>query len=138
MKMILAFLMTATASLALAADPAPTSKDILACTVADGAAQPQVSVLVTVHFDASADFVIASINDKGQTFRMFTQAGKGEVEASLAQGSVVFMLLDENFSQDAGVIRNSGVMVVNAGNDGSLSGLLVAHSNIYPLTCKAN
>lgn len=108
-------------------------KNVLSCATSDGA----VSMMLTVHADTAADFLILSITDKEQSFRMFNQVTKGDVETNLATGSLLYMLLDENFSQDGGVVRNAGVFVVNTGADGAMSGLLMAHSNIYQIACKA-
>lgn len=141
MKMLLGLLATVSFSLLAHAEtpaPAASQKDVLSCMVANSGGQPQVSLIVSVHYDTSADFVIVSVSDKGQVYRMFTQMNKGEVDANLAQGSLALVLLDDTFSQDAGVIRNAGLAVVNQGANGGFSGLLIAHSNIYPLTCKKN
>lgn len=143
MKMTIGLLISAFAFSAFADTTAPAPapagpKDVLSCQVAVAGAQPQVSVTMTLQGDVSADFLIVTINDKGQTFRMFTQMAKGEVDAKLSQGGLVLMLLEDTFTQDAGVIRNAGIAVVNLDEQGMFSGLLMAHSNIYPITCKKN
>lgn len=121
-----------------ARDPSLSKKDVLSCVVPNGADPSQVSLLISVHYDTSADFVIASVTEKGLIYRMFTQMGKGEVDDNLSKGELVLMLLEESYSQDAGVVRNAGLAIIDASQDGTYSGLLVAHRNVYPLTCTKN
>lgn len=112
-------------------------KEVLACSVAaaDGA-QAQVTLTVGVVADAAADFMVLNIDDKGTAFRMFAQMEKGEMEQSLASGSLVSLLFEDGMQQDAGVIRNAGLIVVQRGaTPEAFSGLLSARGNLYPLTC---
>ncbi|MBX2988516.1 MAG: hypothetical protein KF802_11530 [Bdellovibrionaceae bacterium] len=110
-------------------------KEVMTCTVPNGNAASQVSASIVLQAEASADYVIVNVNDKGQNFRLFTQTDKGDVAQSIEKGSLGFLLLQENFTQDAGVIRNAGFLVISKRDTGAFEGLMGARSNIYPLTC---
>lgn len=116
--------------------PGSSGQEILACSVPVQNAASEVSMTVTLMGDLSADFVLFNVNDKGTTFRLFTQTTKGTVANGLSQGSLAFLVLEENFASDAGVIRNSGFLALNKKDDGTFGGLLSARGNIYPLSCQ--
>lgn len=120
-----------------ATTPAPSAaKEVLTCTVQSSTGSPQVSLNVSVQSDTSADFIVVGLNDKGTVSRLFTQADKDTVSKGMAAGSLGFLLLEENFTSENGVIRNAGFAIFTKGENG-YTGLLSAKGNLYPLTCTA-
>lgn len=111
--------------------------EIMSCIVQVQGQEPQIHVSVVVQSETSADFVMLTLTDKTETTLFFTQLEKGEVARNLAQGSFTGMMLQENFSVDAGAIRNSGIFTVSFANGGG-QGLFAAKGHIYPLACALN
>lgn len=108
---------------------------VLDCVVPNDGAAPVVTLTVDVQEETSADFLTVNLNDGANSGVLFTQLEKGDVRAGLDAGGLGTLVLAEDFGVDNGVIRNSGLLMVSAEQDGSFSGFLSAKGNIYPLAC---
>jgi hypothetical protein len=114
---------------------AQQSREVLDCTVPVQNGQPTVSLTLSISYESASDFVVVTLNEAGQTTSLFTQMGKGEFDSSLAAGQLGFLLLEEGFSQESGVIRNAGFFLAAKGETGEITGFLSAKGNVYPLAC---
>lgn len=137
MSLILSLLVAGSAFAQAQADSS-SAKHLFACSIANGTEAPAVNLSLSLIQDADADFLVVDVNDKGTEFRMFAQGSKGEVESGITQGALVFLLFEESLEQDAGVVRNAGLIVLQKADATSFSGLLSARGNLYPLTCAMN
>lgn len=124
------------AAIALAGSSAfAQAKDVFACQVPVQNGSVQVTLNLSAYFETSQDFVVVDVNDKGTAFQMFNELKPGELNASIQQGEVGFLLAEANVGEDAGVLRNAGFIMLSKGQNGGFEGLLSARGNIYPLAC---
>lgn len=141
LSFLASLILTASAFAQTTAPANPTTeiggKIILNCAVAVQSGTPTVTVDVGLVNDPNADFLVLQITDHTSTFQMFAQGAKGSVTAGVTSGQYFSLMLDETAGQDAGgVVHNAGVLLLGKDATGNLSGLLSAHSAVYPLSCK--
>lgn len=96
-----------------------------------------VTLEVVKSDDKSVDFVTVFLTEKSNSAVFFNQMDPGTVDAQLKNGYLQMLALTDTSAQDPndGVIKNTGFLSIQAENDGSFSGLLLASGNIYPLSC---
>lgn len=111
-------------------------KLVLSCSVPTQSGTAQVTADVTLGADLSQDFVTVEIKDQGHDLLFFTQMEKGQLNQSLKEGGLNFMLLTETTSQEGGVIRNAGFFAVSQDQSGDFGGFISAAGNIYPISCQ--
>lgn len=109
-------------------------REVLDCKVPVQTGVSSVLLKVSVYNETSQDFVVLDVTDTGGAFQMFAQMKPGEFAAAIQRGELGALVVEENVSQDAGVIRNAGLIMLSQSGTG-FEGLLSAHGNLYPLAC---
>ncbi|MBV2167249.1 MAG: hypothetical protein KUL82_00970 [Bdellovibrio sp.] len=119
------------AALVLMGSSAMADTTVLKCAVPESS----VSLNVDLADDQSVDFVIVSLNEKSSQTVFFSQMDKGTVAAQIKGGFFNLLALTDNTTQEDGVIKNTGFLILGKEADGSFGGLLAAKGNVYPLVC---
>jgi hypothetical protein len=124
------------AGAAMAADPVAATPTKLSCEIPVQTGTPTVKLEMSLGADTSVDFLTLTLTGTAKTETLFMQMEKGTFAKGLQDGQFSTLVLQEGFSQEAGVYKNAGIIALDKKTDGTFGGMMAAMGNIYPLSCK--